>query len=79
MAGLERLGESDEWGETLIWLLRRGGWTVVRTRAFAGGEFVIARHQSTGRELRAAGERLAHAAYPVFRAAMELGLWRLAS
>lgn len=42
MAELERLGETVEWGDLLIRLLRLQGWTVVRRPLIGGGVLLIA-------------------------------------
>jgi hypothetical protein len=68
MAELERLGDSDGWGETLIFLLRHAGWTVAVRPGLGGGRLVIATRR--GVEIRHQADRLAAAAYPVFRAAL---------
>lgn len=42
MTGLERLGESDAWGETMLWVLERDGWSVTRRPSLGEGSLVIA-------------------------------------
>jgi hypothetical protein len=69
--GLERLGDSDAFGEQLVRLLEIAGWEVERTRAFAGeGLLVIARKGPF--ELKATGPTLAAAIPDVFEKAMQL-------
>lgn len=71
MGELERLGQSDVWGETLLWVLRRAGWTVIVRPALGGGHLVIAR---MGRiEVCHIAATLVDAAKPVFDAAARSG------
>lgn len=68
MGELERLGETEEWGRTLIWLLGQAGWTVTIRPAIGEGVLVIARRGAC--EIKHQGPTLADVAYPVFNAAM---------
>lgn len=69
MGELERLGESDEWAKTLIWLLGKCGWTITVRPALGSGRLVLA--ERGGCRIQNAGGTLAAATYPVFRAAMK--------
>jgi hypothetical protein len=65
---VERLGNSDAFGEVLLEILVRAGWVVERRRAFAGdGVLVIARHGDF--EFKAAGPSIAAAARELFHEA----------
>lgn len=75
---LERLGASDGFGMTLLELVGRGGWDVVRTTPFAGAEIdgddlgegehagVLVIASRNGYEIRKTGKTLAEAAVKVF-------------
>lgn len=66
LVGLQRLGDSYEWGEMLAQLLELGGWTIHRRRAFAGnGVLLIATHPD-GYDLRSTGPSFAAAISPLF-------------
>lgn len=64
MPGLERLGESDGWGETLLWVLDRDGWTVIARPALGSGHLVIA--HKDGLTVTCTGATLVDAARNVF-------------
>jgi hypothetical protein len=69
--GLERLGETAEFGSLLLRLLELNGWHVAQLRGFAGdGVLVIARKGPF--EVARTGARLADIATDVFREAMHL-------
>lgn len=69
--GLERLGESREWGDSLLRLLEVGGWTVDRRpAALERGVLVIA--SKNGHEVRDSAETLAEVAGRVFEAAIRV-------
>ena len=67
MAELERLGDSDEWADCLLFVLDRSGWTVTVRPGLGGGRLVIARQD--GVEVRHQADTLAGAARPVLERA----------
>lgn len=78
--GLERLGESVEFGLALLDLLglpRADGkpsWTIVVTRGFSGGTLVIASRM--GHTVQREGETIADVASDVFMEAMRVQHWQ---
>lgn len=78
--GMQRLGETFEFGAMLMQLLGLAGWTVVITKPFAGiheleqehadGVLVIA--ERDGLEVRRTGASLADVASEIFSEAMAL-------
>lgn len=71
---LERLGDSDSWGQLLIGLLENAGWEVTRRSVIGDGVLLIATGHGTS--VSAAGDTLAAAAAPLFERVMALRLWR---
>ena len=67
IVGLERLGESYEFGAFLLELLSAHGWTVTVQPAFGGGVLVIA--SKRGHEIKRVGDSSADVAGEIFAAA----------
>jgi hypothetical protein len=67
---VERLGDSDVFGEFLLEILERHGWDVYRRRGFAG-DGVVLMAQREFVELRQAGATVPGAAVPLFLEAVK--------
>lgn len=67
MGELERLGESGAFGEMLLEVLQRQGWTIARRPAFGGAVIVFASNDETS--LVAHAPSLVDAAHQIFAAA----------
>ena len=73
---LERLGDSEAWGQVLLGLLEQAGWEVTRRSVLGDGVLLMATGHGTS--VSAAGDTLAAAAIPVFERVMALRRWRQA-
>lgn len=71
---LERLGQTQEWGQVLVGLLEQAGWEITESGLVDGG--VVLTATGHGTSVSAAGDTYAAAAAPLFERAMALRRWR---
>jgi hypothetical protein len=74
---LERLGQTQEWGEVLVGLLEQAGWRITQRELIDGG--VVLTATGCGTSVSAAGDTSAAAAAPLFERVMALKRWRTAA
>lgn len=70
--GLERLGDTHDWGAALLRLCELRGWTIDERPRLGGGVIVIACRD--GCVIERAGATTADVAAPIFEEAMRQGL-----